>query len=351
MTEELGKISRDFFNEHILPKLGYERNEILTPPKSGVDIGIVRLGNNRVMAITTDPFSVHPALGWERASWFAYHIIASDLCTSGLPPEYMSVDLNLPIEITDAEIDVMWSTVHKEALKYGTAIVTGHTARYEGTNYPMIGSATMIGMGQDDAYVTSAMSQAGDSVIVTKSIAIEAAAIFATSFPEHVEKNLGTDLLKKGQDLFYRMSTVDESIEASKFGLRDKGITSMHDATEGGILGALYEVADASGNGIMIKKDSLPLYSEVKEITNLFGMDPYHSISEGALVITVKSERAEKFVKRLNSIGVDSAIVGEIKEKKFGKKILEKGETNELLPPRHDDYWPAMKRAMERNLK
>lgn len=350
MEKDFGKISKDFFDRLILPKLGHHRDEILVGPKSGVDVGIVKISNDEVMAITTDPFYIVPAYGWDKAAWFAYHIIASDLCTSGLTPDYLSIDLNLPVGITDEEIEKMWNTVHIEAKRYKTSIVTGHTARYDGTDYPMVGGATMIGFGPIDKYVTSEMSKPGDVIVVTKTIALEAVAIFSSLYPNYIESKLGEYYLKMGKKLFYKMSTVQESLEASKFGLRDKGITSMHDATEGGIIGALYEIAEASGNGMLVDKDLIPLYEEVDEITKLFNMNPYKSISEGTLVLTVGKEYVDEFVKILLGNGIDATIVGEIKKREEGVKIKDKEGTKPLVHPGKDDFWNAISFASERNL-
>jgi hydrogenase expression/formation protein HypE len=144
---------------------------------------------------------------------------------------------------------------------------------------------------------------------------------------------------------------VDESLEAGKFGLRSRGITSMHDATEGGVLGALYEIADASGNGILVEKDKLPLSPEVSRISELFGMNPYRSISEGTLLMTAVPEKAEAFVKRLKSRGIESSIVGYMKEGSFGRKIEESGILKDIEPPGYDDYWKAINYGVSRRLK
>jgi hydrogenase maturation factor len=351
MTEEFGKITRDFFDANIKPKLGRKRKEVIVPPRNGVDIGVIRIGQNRVMAITTDPFYIVPPYGWERAAWFAFHIIASDLCTTGLPPEYFAVDLNLPMSITDDEFKILWNTVDREARKYGVSIVTGHTARYEGTDYPMVGGATMIGTGPEDNYVTSAMAEKGDSVVITKTAALEATAIFSMLYPDHISSHLGAATLRKGQQLFYKMSTVDESMLASSFGLRKKGVTAMHDATEGGVLGALYEVAEASGKGVLVDLEKIPVNPEVAEICGLFGMRPHHSISEGTLIITVKKDRCASLLSLLKSKRIEAAEVGTIMDASQGKMVASGGKTEELPPPGKDDFWRAIHQATEARLK
>ncbi len=350
MTEEFGKITRDFFNKNITQKLGQSRKEVIVPPGNGVDVGIVRLHRNLVMAITTDPFYIVPAYGWQKAAWFAFHIIASDLCTSGLPPEYLAVDLNLPVSITDDEFRLLWNTVDREARKYGVSIVTGHTARYEGTDYPMVGGATMMGTGPADRYVTSAMAQTGDTVIITKTAALEAAAIFSQLFPEYISAHLGSTVLRKGQRLFHRMSTVDESLAAASFGLRKKGVTSMHDATEGGVLGALYEVAEASGKGITVEMEKVPVDQEVREICELFEMRPHYSISEGSLIMTVRKDRCDDLLSVLKSRRIKATAVGTITDARKGRRVVTDGRVEELTPPGKDDFWKAIHRAAEERL-
>ncbi|WP_162509238.1 AIR synthase [Thermogymnomonas acidicola] len=252
---EPGKIDLEFFERVIAPRLGARRDDVIVPPKNGVDCGIVQVGD-RVMALTTDPpFYIVPQYGWDKAAWFAFHIIASDLCTSGLKPDFMTIDLNLPLDIEDEAIEKIMETVSREAKKLDCAIVTGHTARYSGgVNYPMVGGATMIGVGEKDRFVTPEMARpGGDRVIMTKTAALEAAVILSHTFPEYIGANLSEYDVKMLQKLFFKMSTVIESMEASKFGLREHGVTAMHDATEGGVLGALFELAEASGVGLDIE--------------------------------------------------------------------------------------------------
>ena len=93
---DIGKISPEVFEELIYPRLGAKRRSVLVPPQNGVDVGIVEIGDQAV-AMTTDPVFIVPEYGFERAAWFAIHILASDIVTSGLPPTYLSIDLNLPM--------------------------------------------------------------------------------------------------------------------------------------------------------------------------------------------------------------------------------------------------------------
>ena len=83
---EIGKISPEIFDELIYPGLGKKSNNVLVGPQHGVDIGVVDLGNGKVMATTTDPVFIVPEYGFERAAWFALHILVSDVVTSGLKP-------------------------------------------------------------------------------------------------------------------------------------------------------------------------------------------------------------------------------------------------------------------------
>ena len=143
---DIGKISPEVFEELIYPRLGKKRESVIVPPQNGVDVGIVEVGGQAV-AITTDPVFIVPEYGWERAAWFAIHILASDVVTSGLAPTYLAIDLNLPMEINEAQLETMWTAMHSECEKLGIAVICGHTARYENCHYPMVGGATVLAVG------------------------------------------------------------------------------------------------------------------------------------------------------------------------------------------------------------
>ena len=91
-----GKATAELFEQVILRRLGAKDEDVLVGPQHGVDVGVVRVAGGVAMALTADPVFIVPAYGWERAAWFAVHILASDASTSGLPLRWMSVDLNLP---------------------------------------------------------------------------------------------------------------------------------------------------------------------------------------------------------------------------------------------------------------
>lgn len=346
----IGKISPEFFNHYIYPQLGSKRDDVLIFPQHGVDIGIIELSDNKVMAITTDPIYIVPQYGWEKAAWFAWHILASDVTTSGFPPSHAVFDFNLPMSITESEFEKVWNVIHQECIKYGTAVVTGHTARYTGTDYPMVGGATFMAIGQKDKYLTPKFAEVGDYIVITKGAAIEAVGIFANTFKNFIKEKLGNEIFTKAENLFYKMSTVDDALTSVKIGVREEGVTSMHDATECGVLGGVFEVAQASNKGIIIYKDKIPVLPEVKAVCDLFNMDPYISISEGTLVITVKPQKADLLINELNNNGIDCAIIGEILPLEKGRWIVEGNETKKLEHPRVDPFWQAFAKAYEDKL-
>jgi len=306
MTEpRLGKATAELFDRIILRRLGAKDPDVLVGPEHGVDVGVVRVADGVAVALTADPVFVVPAYGWERAAWFAVHILASDAATSGLPIRWMAVDLNLPPEITDDELTALWDAFHRTCEDIGIAVVTGHTARYEGCNWPMVGGAVCMAAGPEDRYVTPKMARPGDKVVVTKGAAIEATALFAATFPERLAKGVGDDVVKAADALFERMTVVPEATVARRFGLRDQGVTAMHDATEGGVFGGLTEVAAASKVGMRVELATIPLRPEVRAVCEHAGMDPYTSISEGTLIATVVADRAEAFVAALADAGLE----------------------------------------------
>src|SRR5438132_12058038 len=159
----------------------------------------------------------------------------------------------------------------------------------------MVGGAACFAVGPEDGYVTPTMARPGDRVVVTKGAAIEATALFAATFPDRLAGGVGADVAKAADALFEQMTVVPEARIAAAYGLRDKGVTAMHDATEGGVLGGLIEVADASEAGMRIDVEAIPVRPEVRAVCDHVGIDPYISISEGPLIATVRPQHADGF--------------------------------------------------------
>ncbi len=344
---EIGKISPEIFNELIFPRLGAVDEKVLVGPQPGVDVGIVEIGDKAV-SFTCDPVFIVPEYGWERAAWFATHIIASDAVTCGLKPKFLSIDLNLPMEMTKGQLEVVWDTIHQECVKLGISVICGHTARYENCHYPMVGGATMTGVGGKDEYVTPRMARAGDKIIITKGPAIEATGIFATMFPRLIEKEFGRDFGEKAQQIFYQMSVVEDAMTAVGVGIREGGVSAMHDATECGIWGGLYELAQAAGLGVRVEKDRIVVEDCVRETCSYFDIDPYASISEGTLIIACREPKAREVVEALSRKGIKASIVGELTGPGDGMVLVEGGAEKRLEHPVVDPFWRAFYNALER---
>jgi hydrogenase expression/formation protein HypE len=343
---DIGKISPAIFNELIYPRLGAKNEKVIVGPQHGVDVGIVEIGNKAV-SVTCDPVFIVPEYGWERAAWFAIHIIASDSVTSGLKPTYLSIDLNLPMSITKEQLTITWETIHQECVKMGLNIITGHTARYADCHYPMVGGATIIGVGEMDEYVTPRLAKVGDKIIITKGPAIEASGIFATMFPKLLKERFGSQFSQKAQEIFYKMSVVEDARTAISVGRRENGVTAMHDATECGVWGGLYEIGQSSGTGVRIEKEKIVIEYGVSEICEYFGIDPYSSISEGTLILTCRERKAGEIVDALRKKNIKASTVGELTTPEMGMVLIKGGKETKLEHPIVDPFWKAFYAALE----
>ena len=302
------------------------------------------------MAVTTDPVFIVPAYGWERAAWFALHILASDAATSGLPPTYLTIDLNLPLGIDTDGLAAIWHTIHRECERLGIAVVAGHTARYAGCDYPMVGGATIMSIGPEDRYVVPTMAQVGDAVIVTKGAAIEATGLFGVTFPALVAARCGDAVATQAADFFWRMSVVDDALTAVSVGMRDEGVTAMHDATECGIWGGLVEIAPPRRIGMHLDEAAVPVDPAARAVCEAFAMDPYVAISEGTLLLTCRPHKADAVVRALAGKCDRGEVVGETLPADRGVTVTGRnGIDRPLVHPRVDPFWAAFGRAAAEN--
>ncbi|MFQ6065107.1 MAG: AIR synthase family protein [Candidatus Bathyarchaeia archaeon] len=341
----VGKFPQDLMEKLVYPKLGGRRPEILVSPGHGLDNAVVQLGYNQVLIVTSDPLSVIPALGLEDSAWLSVHLLASDLCTCGFPPHFIVVNLSLPPHMKNEEFRDYWNAFHKECENLGIAILGGHTGRYVGSDYTIIGGGVMMTLAPENRYLASNMAKPGDSIIMTKGVAVAATGILARTFPETIEKAYGSSFLKRAQSHFYQFSVVEDALTAASVGLRDNGVTAMHDVTEGGLLGALYELSKASEVGLEIDLSDVIITEEERLVCGLFHLDPYVTLSEGTLIITVKSEKAQNVLKALESKRIKARVIGEIEDLQYGRWVKHERERQHLKKPTTDPYWQAYWKA------
>lgn len=343
----LGKLGPDALERLIAPHLGAQRAEVLVGPRLGHDGAVIRIGAGRVMAVTTDPLSLVPALGAEASARLACHLLASDAWTSGIPPAFATCSFQLPPDFPEATLAAYLGAMHSEWERLGVAVVAGHTGRYEGCDLTIVGAGTLIGVGDEGRYLAPGFVQAGDRILITKGCAIEATAIAARLFPSRLLAALDEAGLERAKAFLSQVSVVEDCRALVHVGVRDRGVTCLHDATEGGVLGGLIELARASGKELRVEKARIPLADEARVACEIFGIDPYWTLSEGTLIATVRPERAKDAMASLEGAGIAAAMVGEVIGP-GGKLWLTEtdGSVRQLTASEPDPYWAAYGRAV-----
>src|SRR3989304_6850949 len=344
----VGKVRRHFLEEVILSKINSDNPEIRTGPKHGVDTGAINISKEKLMVFSTDPLSIIPSIGLEDSGWLSAQILFNDFVTCSLPPEYVTLCFNLPPKITDDEFKTYWESLIKEFDRLDVSVISGHTGRYVGCDYSIVGSGTIMGVGDSNHYINSSMARTGDSVIITKGIAIESTSVIAKAFPKTIAKQFGKNFLEKIQKTFHQCSAVKDALIASSVGVGSEGVTAMHDITEGGVFGALSELASASVKGLLIEKKSIPISDEAEKTCSFFGINPYTTLSSGSMLITVTPEKEIEVIKALKSNDIPSTTIGKVTAPKKGCYILENESKKPLTTPDYDSYWNAFWKATQK---
>lgn len=328
---DTGKISREFFAEYIAPRLGASRDDVRVGPKHGVDFGVIDT-DEQALVIASDPISILPGLGFERAGRFAIRFVLADVAVSGLAPTHLAVSFSLPPEMTDAEFAGVWDGIHRECQELGVAVVTGHTARYSGCSFPWVGAGTAIALGPSDRILRPDGAQPGDSLIITNGPAVETTGLLTSLFPDRID--LPESTLATAQERLSDTGVVRDAQLAAAAGAR-----AMHDATEGGLLGALFEMAASAGVRLEITAHDVPMLPGVRETCETLGIDPWKATTGGTLVIAAPPNCATAIVSALEAEGTPAAVVGRVET---GSGVDVDGDAK--TRPTKDASWAAYER-------
>ncbi len=336
-----GKIEWEGFNGIIKPRCGFPRKEVMTGPAFGTDVSVADLGNGLGLAITSDPLSLIPSLGLEESAWLSVHLMANDMATTGFSPMYAQMVLNLPVGLSAQDFTIYWDYVHRFCYEIGVSITGGHTGSVPGQESTIAGGGTMLLTAPLDRIRTSRKARPGQAILLTKEAAMSSAAILAMSFPETVRKRAGKETWEKACGLFYRTSSLPDGLAAAQF----PAVTAMHDVTEGGVLGAVYEMAVASGLGVRIFDEQLPVGEAQKEVCALFGLDPRFCIGAGAMVLAADEAFVPDIINGLKEKGIAASAIGVFTPAEEGCVLVEQGTENPLPYYGKDPYWEAFFKA------
>ncbi|MGD2250650.1 MAG: AIR synthase family protein [Candidatus Methanofastidiosia archaeon] len=294
-----GKIPAEKLKTLVLPYLGVSNENIVVPPQVGEDAAVIAVGDE-YLVVASDPITG----AISDIGMYAVNINANDVACMGAAPQYFLSVLLVPQECTDDQLHKIARDISAEAESLGIAIIGGHTEALPLEEPIVVG--TMMGVTQK--VITSAGAQLGDHIILTKGAAIEGTSILATDFFDILQKKVDIDTLEKAQAFLTKISVVKEALIAREYA------TAMHDPTEGGIVGALHELADASHTGFTVDVNKIFVFPETEKICSAFNINPLHVISSGSLLITVPPDHSHTLLKKLNTAGCTSQIIGGITE-------------------------------------
>ena len=334
MTLPPGKIPIDILREVVFKNLGAKRNEVVLGPTAGIDGAVLDLGEKSVI-ISMDPITA----AIDRIGWSAVNVNANDVATFGVDPAFLVSCIMLPENSDRKIVETITSQMDNAAKALGIAIIGGHCETTPGLANPIV-VCCIIGLTNKGNYVTAGGARTTDRLILTKSAGIEGTAILASDREEQLTKVFSTEMLSNAKRFYNQISVVDDALTAYNTG----GVHAMHDPTEGGILGGIHEMADASNLGVRVYEDKIMVEPETAKICRYFEIDPLQLIGSGALLIAAEAEKAKSIMENLAKKKICAAEIGELGGN-VNKRLLMKrdGSVEELQRPVSDHLWRALK--------
>ena len=333
-----GKVPQKILEKFVFPYLGVADADVVHGPGIGRDAALVRVGQ-RIVVATTDPITG----AVEKIGAYALHICANDVATFGIRPRWFLATILLPENSKPNVLREIMASMHSAAQSLNVSIIGGHTEVTPDLTRPIV-IGFMLGFAEGEQYVTSTSAQAGNTLILTKGVAIEGTAILATERAKDLSKHLSPSLLTRAQQFIDKLSVVPDALEAMKI----NAVTAMHDPTEGGVANGLHELADASGVGFIINRDALIIHEETRLICEILEIDPLTLIASGAMIIAAKEERASNVISALRENNISASIIGQLVTDSSVRLFKEPdGSETPLLLPKEDAIWQALKKRLK----
>ena len=297
-----GKLPLDLLG-NLLGEVEITDPRVVLGPRPGEDAALIDFGE-RYLVAKTDPITFATDL----IGWYMVNVNANDLAVMGATPKWLLATLLLPEGIRESQVEEMFGQLRDACAELNIALVGGHTEVTYGLDRPIAVGVTLGEVDRDKAILSSGV-RPGDSLILSKGVAVEGTAILAREAADELaEKGVEAETLSSAAEFLFEPGI--SVLKDARIAVEAGEVHAMHDPTEGGLSGGLYELAAASGVGLEIEADSIPILPECREVCEALGLDPLGLIASGALLASVAPDSADAVVGALSSEGIEAGVIG-----------------------------------------
>jgi hydrogenase expression/formation protein HypE len=327
---EVGKVSNQLLEKMVFSQIKYKDPNVLVGSGLSEDCSLIRFGEE-ICVISTDPITATDS----DIGRLSVLVSGNDVATKGAKPFAIMVTVLVPPTTTVEELQQVIGQVVAECNRQEVELIGGHTEVTDAVNRIVI-SATSLGKGRKDQIVYDRPVKAGDWILLTKSAGCEGTVILYDAFQDQVRALLNDQDHADVERLRDALSVVHEGVLAA--GL---GAAYMHDVTEGGVLGAVWESATKFGLGVKLREQAIPVAPVTRKIAAHFHMDPLKLMSSGMMLIAAPEDKAKQILEALTKEKIPTAVVGQFEEKNLLLKTLV--GTKLIEPPESDELYKAFK--------
>ncbi len=313
----------------LLASIPADDERVLIRPGIGRDVCAIRMGD-RCLVAKTDPITFTA----DRIGWYVVHVNANDLATVGARPRWFLVTALLPEGGTDRElVRGIWGDLREALEELDCALCGGHTEITPGLDRPILVGQMLAELPLEEL-VDKRDVRPGDRVLLTKGVPVEGTAIMARERAEELEGSFNAEEIARARDFLDDpgISVVAEAMAACAAG----DVHAMHDPTEGGVVTALWELAEAAGCGLLVQEDAIPVLEPGGAFCRHFGLDPLGTIASGALLICAPPGEADAVRQAVEQTGTRCVDVGEVRPRSEGCLLVRSGRREEM-PVYHQD--------------
>jgi hydrogenase maturation factor len=325
----VGKIPETVLKRSVLNQIKHRREEVLVGPAIGEDCSVLAVAEDEVLVISSDPITG----AIQDIGTFAVHITANDIASNGAEVIGLMLTILLPEGTEEPNLREMMKDIEAVCKKLNIEIIGGHTEVTRAVTQPIV-TVTGVGKMKRSEMIKTAGATPGQEIVMTKWAGLEGTAIIAAAKEQELRSKYSAGFIEGAKQFIEHISVVPEAMVA-----RAVGVTSMHDVTEGGIFGALWEIGAASKVGLEVDLKKILLKQETVEICEFYDLNPYMLISSGCMLIV--TDHANRLVDQLKEAGIPAAVIGFVTEGN-DRVIINEEERRFLEPPKADELYKVI---------
>lgn len=332
---KIGKISQTIMKRSVLNLIRYRGEDSHAAPTMEDPCSKVSINEQELLVSTmASAYGDQKDLGI-----YAITRAITDLLCRGAKPKGVQVLVQLPEHAYESRLKSMIQSMEEYCTEVKVPLLNVQ-ANVTSTISTSHITVTGLGFVRKENHGSIQDGESNMDIVMVGEVGLEGSLRLLSEERDQLEERFAPAFLRVLENRYHDMSNSIGAIQ--QLGKLQEKI--IHQVPESGVLGALWELGEASGVGMNVELKSLPIAQEVIEVCEYMRVNPYRLGSAGAVLVLTRN--SVSVIQAMEEAGYKATLIGKTTHEQ-GRVLCNGDDVRHLERPTPNELYKVLEKRQE----